>query len=143
MPRPNDRWEPLAASDIKAVGILEDVRIPVGRTEKQDDVVAFAQCKPVHLAIGEHAPEIRLYRRVETQQLLDRRRDQARVVPQPLKLFGMTKQSQHAVAETAHRDVHDRYRKGGWKRLGIKSLTVSIRRPCSRNFRQNSPMLGI
>ena len=69
----------LAASHIKAVGILEDVRIPAGRAERQDDVVAFSQCKPVHLAIREHAPEVRLRGRVETQQLLYRRRVQTRV----------------------------------------------------------------
>ena len=38
----------LAASDIQTVGILEDVRIPVGRAEKQDDVVTFARKRPVH-----------------------------------------------------------------------------------------------
>ena len=52
----------LAASDIKAVGILEDVRVPIGRAEKQDEVVAFAQCSPVHLTISEHASKIRLHR---------------------------------------------------------------------------------
>ena len=46
-------------------------------------------------------------------------------------------------SKTAHRDSHDGYRKSDWKRLGMESPTVSIRRPCSRTFRRISSMLGI
>ena len=80
-PAPERDVGPGVAPDIEPVRILEHVRIPVGRAQKEHDVVAFPQRNAAHLAVGEHAPKIRLHRRVESEELLDGRRDQARVIP--------------------------------------------------------------
>ena len=63
MPRPKERLEALVAPDVEPVRVRERVRIPVGGTEQEREIIAFAHRKPVHLAVGEHAPEIRLHRR--------------------------------------------------------------------------------
>ena len=61
------------AADIEPVRVFERVRVAVGGAQ-EGDVVPSAQREPVHLTVREHAPERRLHRRIEPQQLLDRRR---------------------------------------------------------------------
>ena len=46
----------------------------------------FSDSEPGHLAVRECVPERRLRRRIEPHQLLDRRRDQARILSEPPEL---------------------------------------------------------
>ena len=78
-PAPERQVRTLAATDIQPVRILEHIRIPVGCPDKQHDVVAFSYRKAVYLAIRQHPPKIGLHWRNEAQQLLDCRREQARI----------------------------------------------------------------
>ena len=66
-PAPEREVPALAAIDVEAVRIDEHVRIPVGRAQKEHDVVAFPQPEAVHLAVREHTPKVHLHRRVEAQ----------------------------------------------------------------------------
>ena len=47
--------------------MLELLRVPVGRAEKQNDEVAALQSSPVHLDVGHEAPAGVLNGTVETQ----------------------------------------------------------------------------
>ena len=66
-PAPEREVPTLAAIDVEPVRIDEHVWIPVGRAQKEHDVVAFPQPEAVHLAVREHTPKIGLRRRVEAQ----------------------------------------------------------------------------
>ena len=71
MPRPRVMWGQLA----RPISSRSRFSNACGsRLAAPTDVVPSAQREPVHLAVREHAPERRLHRRVEPQQLLDRRR---------------------------------------------------------------------
>ena len=87
------------AADIEPVGRLEHVRVPVGGADQDGDVVARADLEPVHRAVGPRAPDGRLRRGIEAQQLLDGRRDEAGVVAEPGELVRVVEQRQHAVAD--------------------------------------------
>jgi len=92
-------------ADIERVGIGILRGIAVGRTEQHEDAFARRQRDTAHfdLDIG-HAPG-HLDRRIETQQLLDRARDQRRVVLQPLPLVGRAMQRQQPVADQVGRGL--------------------------------------
>ena len=105
IPPPNERCRPWRRSMSRRSGLTNTSGSPVGRAQKEHDVVAFPQRKAVHLAVREHTPKIGLHRRVEAQQLFHCRRDQARVLPESLKLIGIANQGQDAVADQVGRGL--------------------------------------
>jgi hypothetical protein len=79
--------------------MLELLRIPVGRAEKQNDEVAALQSSPVHFDVGREAPAGVLSGAIETQKLSQRRLHQRWCPFQESPLLGMPEQSEETVAE--------------------------------------------
>ena len=57
---PERQVRALAAPDIEPPRALEHFGVPVGGADQDKEIVALAHRESVHLAIGEHAPDIRL-----------------------------------------------------------------------------------
>ena len=85
--------------DVQPIRHVENLRIVIGRADEGDDVPAAPHREAVHVAILHRGAEIRLYRGVETQQLLHCRRGSGSAPPAGPPVDPVTQQRQQPVAE--------------------------------------------
>ena len=88
MPSPNAAWRFSCAVDDERVGILELVRIAVGRRERQQHPVVLLHRAAVEVdVLGDHAGH--RDRGVRTEELLERERHDLGVVDEALLVVGV------------------------------------------------------
>ena len=71
------------------IGVVEHLGVAVGRVEQQSELCASGDLDPVELERFEHPSLEHRQRRLEPQQLLDRRREQRGIGPELLQPIGI------------------------------------------------------
>src|SRR5579862_477654 len=87
------------AEDVESVRIVPPVLVAVRGADQHLERLSFAKCGSAQFHIFRDNPALTLHRRLETQNLLDSRRNQFATLSDKLQLIGMADEKQDAVGK--------------------------------------------